>query len=290
MIKKGIILAGGHGTRMSPLTKAVNKQLLPIYDKPLIYYPLSILMLSKIKDILIIVNKGQLSQYKKLLQNGNRLGIKITFLEQEYPKGLPDAFILGEKFINNQNVALILGDNFFYGQSLSEKLLSSKKLSNGAKVFLHKVSKPELYGVAKIDSKNKIVGIKEKPKKYYSDFAITGLYYFDKKVVQYAKKLKPSKRKELEITDLLKKYLYNGKLSAEIIGRGGAWLDTGSIEDFYKTSNFVESVENRQGFKIACLEEISLNNDWIKKKDILNAIKFYGNCNYSKYLKNLISK
>jgi len=290
MIKKGIILAGGHGARMSPLTKAVNKQLLPIYDKPLIYYPLSILMLSKIRDILIIVNKGQLSQYKKLLQNGKNLGLKINFIEQDYPKGLPDAFILGEKFIGKENVALILGDNFFYGQSLSEKLLQSKKLKNGAKVFLHKVNKPELYGVAKINNKNKIIGIKEKPKKHYSDYAITGLYCFDNKVINYAKNLKPSKRNEIEITDLLKKYLSKKKLSAEIIGRGGAWLDTGSIEDFYKTSNFVSSVENRQGFKIACLEEISFNNNWIKKRDILNAIKFYGNCNYSKYLKNLISK
>ncbi len=290
MIKKGIILAGGHGTRMSPLTKVVNKQLLPIYDKPLIYYPLSILMLSKIRDILIIVNKGQLSQYKKLLQNGKNLGLKITFIEQNYPKGLPDAFILGEKFIGKENVALILGDNFFYGQSLSEKLLQSKKLINGAKVFLHKVNKPELYGVAKINNKNKIIGIKEKPKKHYSDYAITGLYYFDNKVIKYARNLKPSKRNEIEITDLLKKYLSNKKLSAEIIGRGGAWLDTGSIEDFYKTTSFVSSVENRQGFKIACLEEISFNNKWIKKRNVLNAIKFYGNCDYSKYLKNLISK
>ena len=290
MINKGIILAGGKGTRMSPLTKAVNKQLLPIYDKPLIFYPLSILMLSKIKDILIIVNKGQLVQYKKLLQNGNNLGLKISFIEQNYPKGLPDAFILGEKFIGNENVALILGDNFFYGQSLTEKLLQSKKLKNGAKVFLHKVSRPELYGVAKINNRNKIIGIKEKPKKYYSDFAITGLYYFDNKVIKYAKSLKPSKRNEIEITDLLKKYLSHRKLFAEIIGRGGAWLDTGSIEDFYKTSNFVSSIENRQGFKIACIEEIAFNNKWINKKDILNAIKFYGNCEYSKYLKNLISK
>ena len=289
MIKKGIILSGGMGTRMSPLTKVVNKQLLPIYDKPLIYYPLSILMLAKIKDILIIVNKGQLNLYKRLLQNGKNLGIKITFIEQKYPKGLPDAFILGEKFIGKENVALILGDNFFYGQSLSGKLLESKKLKNGAKVFLHRVSKPELYGIAKINKKNKIVSIKEKPRKYISNFAITGLYFFDNKVIKFAKNLKPSRRNELEITDLLKKYLSDKKLSAEIIGRGGAWLDTGSIEDFYKTSNFVSSIENQQGFKIACLEEISLNNNWIKKKEILNAIKFYGNCNYSKYLKNLIS-
>ena len=257
MIKKGIILAGGKGTRMSPLTKAVNKQLLPIYDKPLIFYPLSILMLAKIKDIMIIVNKGQLHQYKKIFPDGKRLGINLTFKEQSAPKGLPDAFILGEKFINNQNVALILGDNFFYGQYLSKKLQECTKLKNGAKVLLHRVTNPEKYGVAKVKN-NKILLIKEKPKKFISDLAITGLYFFDKKVVNFAKQLKPSKRNELEITDLLNKYKNNKKLSADYIGRGGAWLDTGSLEDFYKTSNFVSAIENRQGFKIACLEEIAL--------------------------------
>tara|TARA_B100000965_G_scaffold104313_1_gene85894 strand:- start:1251 stop:2114 length:864 start_codon:yes stop_codon:yes gene_type:complete len=287
MIKKGIILSGGMGTRMSPLTKAVNKQLLPIYDKPLIFYPLSILMLSKIKDILIIVNKGQLNQYKKILPDGKKLGIKITYKEQSSPKGLPDAFILGEKFIGKNNVALILGDNFFYGQYLSKKLLDCVKLKNGAKVLLHRVSKPEKYGVAKVKN-NKIVFIKEKPKKFVSDLAITGLYFFDNKVVNFAKKLKPSKRKELEITDLLNKYKKINKLSADYIGRGGAWLDTGSIDDFYKTTNFVSAIENRQGFKIACLEEIALLNKWIKKKQIKEAIKFYGNCEYSNYLKKLI--
>ena len=287
MIKKGIILSGGMGTRMSPLTKAVNKQLLPIYDKPLIFYPLSILMLSKIKDILIIVNKGQLSQYKKILPDGKKLGIKITYKEQISPKGLPDAFILGEKFIGKNNVALILGDNFFYGQYLSKKLLDCVKLKSGAKVLLHRVSKPEKYGVAKV-KKNKITFIKEKPKKFVSDLAITGLYFFDNRVVKFAKKLKPSKRKELEITDLLNKYKKINKLSADYIGRGGAWLDTGSIDDFYKTTNFVSAIENRQGFKIACLEEIALNNKWIKKKNIKSAIKFYGKCDYSNYLKKLI--
>ena len=287
MIKKGIILSGGMGTRMSPLTKAVNKQLLPIYDKPLIFYPLSILMLSKIKDILIIVNKGQLNQYKKILPDGKKLGIKITYKEQSSPKGLPDAFILGEKFIGKNNVALILGDNFFYGQYLSKKLLDCVKLKNGAKVLLHRVSKPEKYGVAKVKN-NKIVFIKEKPKKFVSDLAITGLYFFDNKVVNFAKKLKPSKRKELEITDLLNKYKKINKLSADYIGRGGAWLDTGAIDDFYKTTNFVSAIENRQGFKIACLEEIALLNKWIKKKQIKEAIKFYGNCEYSNYLKKLI--
>ena len=279
MIKKGIILSGGKGTRMSPLTKAVNKQLLPIYDKPLIYYPLSILMLAKIKDILIIVNKGELDQYKKLLPNGDNLGIKISYAEQDKPKGLPDAFILGEKFIGKSGVSLILGDNFFYGQYLSEKLKSSIKLKNGAKVFLHKVKSPEKYGVAKV-KKNKITSIKEKPKKYVSDLAITGLYFFDNDVVKYSKKLKPSKRGELEITDLLNKYRKKNKLSADYIGRGGAWLDTGSISDYYKTSNFVSAIENRQGFKVACIEEIALLNGWISKKNIKNSIKIYGNSEY----------
>ena len=206
MIKKGIILAGGMGTRMSPLTKAVNKQLLPIYDKPLIFYPLSILMLSKIKNILIIVNKGQLDQYKKIIPDGKRLGINITYKEQSSPKGLPDAFILGEKFIGKDNISLILGDNFFYGQNLSSMLMKCTKLTKGAKIILHKVLKPNLYGVAKINSVKQITSIKEKPKKFVSDLAITGLYFFDNKVINYAKSLKPSKRGELEITDLLNKY------------------------------------------------------------------------------------
>ena len=287
MIKKGIILAGGMGTRMSPLTKAVNKQLLPIYDKPLIFYPLSILMLAKIKKILIIVNTGQLSQYKNLLGDGCNLGIKITYKEQSKPRGLPDAFILGQDFIKKDNIALILGDNFFYGQSLTKTLLECVKLKHGAKVILHKVINPEKFGVAKIKNK-KIVSIKEKPKKFISNLAITGLYFFDNKVINLSKSLKPSKRKELEITDLLNKYRQRNKLTAEYIGRGGAWLDTGSIEDFYKTSAFVSAIENRQGLKIACLEEIALSNNWISKKDILNSIKFYGNCDYSNYLKNLI--
>ena len=289
MIKKGIILAGGMGTRMSPLTKAVNKQLLPIYDKPLIYYPLSILMLAKIRDILIIVNKGQLNQYKKLFPERKNLGINIVFKEQDKPKGLPDAFILGEKFINNSSTAMILGDNFFYGQNLSKLLTECAKLKYGAKIVLHSVKNPQLFGVAKINNKNKNISkIIEKPKKFISNYAITGLYFFDKKVVNYAKKLKPSKRGELEIIDLINQYKKTKKLSAEFIGRGGAWLDTGSINDYYKTSAFVQAVENRQGFKIACLEEIALLNKWINKKDINDAISFYGNCEYSIYLKRLI--
>ena len=212
MIKKGIILAGGMGTRMSPLTKAVNKQLLPIYDKPLIFYPLSILMLANIRDILIIVNKGQLDQYKKILPDGENLGIKISYKEQDKPRGLPDAFIIGEKFIKNNNVALILGDNFFYGQNLTKNLISNSKLENGARVLLHKVLNPELFGVAKLNKQKKIIYIKEKPKKFVSNYAITGLYFFDKNVVKYSKKLKPSKRGELEITDLLNIYRKKKKI------------------------------------------------------------------------------
>ena len=288
MISKGIILAGGLGTRMSPLTKAVNKQLLPIHDKPLIFYPLSILMLSNIKDILIIVNKGQLDQYKKIIPNGKNLGIKIRYEEQDKPRGLPDAFILGEKFINKKNVALILGDNFFYGQNLTKNLINNSKLKIGAKILLHKVINPESFGVAKINSKNKVVSIREKPKKFFSDYAITGLYFFDKNVSKYSKTLKPSKRNELEIVDLLNIYKKKNILRADFIGRGGAWLDTGSINDFYKTSAFVQAIENQQGLKIACLEEIAFIKKWINKKNILNQIKFYGNCEYSNYLKKIL--
>ena len=288
MIRKGIILAGGYGTRMSPLTKAVNKQLLPIYDKPLIYYPLSVLMLAGIKKILIIVNEGQLPQFKKILQDGSRFGVKISYAEQKKPKGLPDAFLLGEKFIGKEKVALILGDNFFYGQSLTNKLKKCIKLSSGCKILLHPVKKPELFGVATLGKRNKIRFIKEKPRSSNSNLAITGLYFFDNNVISLSKSLKPSKRKELEIVDLLNKYKKKNQLSAELLGRGGAWLDTGSIEDFYNTSAFVSALENRQGFKIACLEEIALKYNWITKKHLKNAINFYGNCIYSNYLKKLV--
>jgi glucose-1-phosphate thymidylyltransferase len=287
MIKKAIILAGGTGSRMSPITKAVNKQLLPLYDKPLLYYPLSILMLAKIRDILIIVNKGQIDQFKKILPNGKNLGIKITYAEQKKPKGLPEAFIIGEKFIGNSSVALILGDNFFFGQNLTKKLIECTNLSRGAKVFLHPVKNPSLYGVATINKEKKIINIVEKPKRTKSNLAVTGLYFFDNKVVNMSKNLKPSKRKEIEIVDLLNKYKNKKQLSAEIIGRGGAWLDTGSIKDFNNTSNFVATIENRQGFKIGCIEEVALNNKWIGKNQIKKAVNFYGNCEYSRYLENI---
>ena len=276
------------GTRMSPLTKAVNKQLLPLYDKPLIYYPLSILMLAGIKDILIIVNTGQLHQFKKIFPEKNNLGVKISYKEQKKPRGLPDAFIIGENFIGKDNVALILGDNFFYGQNLTEKLKNNVGLKNGARVFLHPVKNPNLYGVATIDKKNKIIKIIEKPKNTKSNLAVTGLYFFDNNVVKYSKSLKFSKRNEIEITDLLNIYKGNKKLKADFIGRGGAWLDTGNIKDYYSASNFISTIEERQGLKIGCLEEIAFKKGWIKKMDILKAVKFYGNCDYSNYLKNLI--
>ena len=289
MIKKGIILAGGMGTRMSPLTKAVNKQLLPVYDKPLVYYPLSVLMLAGIKDILIIVNKGQVEQFKKVLPDGKNLGIKIQYKEQDKPRGLPDAFVVGEKFIGKKSVALILGDNFFYGQSLTKQLRDCTRIKSGAKIFLHPVKNPSLYGVATINKYNKITGIIEKPKKPKSNLAVTGLYFFDNKVINFSKSLKPSKRKEIEIVDLLNKYKKNKKLNAELLGRGGTWLDTGSISDFNKTSNFVATIENRQGFKIGCIEEIAFRNKWITKTHLKRSITFYGNCLYSKYLNAIMN-
>ena len=289
MIKKGIILAGGMGTRMSPLTKAVNKQLLPLYDKPLIYYPLSVLMLAGIKKILIIVNKGQLNQFRKILPEKNNLGISLEYKEQIRPGGLPEAFTIGEKFINNDSVSLILGDNFFYGQSLTKILKKNINLNSGAKIFIHPVKNPQLYGVATLNKNNKVSKLIEKPKKTNSNLAVTGLYFFDNKVVEITKKLKRSKRGELEIIDLLNIYKRKNKLKAELIGRGGSWLDTGNIKDFNDASNFIATIESRQGLKIACLEEIALKNNWIKAKQLKDSIKFYGNCDYSKYLKSLIN-
>ena len=287
MIKKGIILAGGSGTRLSPLTKSVNKQLLPINDKPMIFYPLSVMMLANIRDILLIVNPGQMDNFRNLLGNGNRFGIKINYIVQDKPRGLPDAFVLGKKFIKNQNVALILGDNFFYGQSLAKILEKSSQHKSGAKIFLKEVSKPENYGVAKIKN-NKIIKIIEKPVNFISNQAITGLYFFDKNVVKFSEKLKPSKRGEVEITDLIKKYLKSKKLNFEQIGRGAIWSDAGKIKDLNNVSNYVKSVEEVQGIKIACLEEIAYKKKWINTKNISQSVKFYGNSDYSIYLKQLL--
>ena len=286
MIKKGIILAGGFGTRLSPLTKAVNKQLLPIHDKPMIFYPLSIMMLANIKVILMIVNPGQIENFKNLLGNGSRFGIKIIYKVQSKPRGLPDAFNLGKSFIGGDNVALILGDNFFYGQSLTKKLEKSSTHKIGATIFLKEVLNPKNYGVATIRN-NKIEKIVEKPKKFVSNKAITGLYFFDKNVCKFAKKLKPSNRGELEITDLINEYKKNNMLKYELIGRGAIWSDAGKMNDLTNVSNYVKSVEEVQGIKIACLEEISLLKKWIDRKRIKQNIKFYGNCEYSNYLKKL---
>jgi len=287
MIKKGIILAGGTGSRLSPLTKVTNKQLLPLYDKPLIFYPLSILMLAGIRDVLIITNPNEDINFKKILGNGSSFGIKIQYLAQQKPNGLPEAFIIGEKFINKQNVALILGDNFFYGQGFTKRLKNKTKIKSGSTIFTYQVNNPEDYGIVEMQN-NKIIKIKEKPKKSKSNLAITGLYFFDKNVVNFSKKLKPSKRKELEIVDLLNKYLEIKKLKVEFMGRGSAWLDTGNVESLFETSQFISSIEKRQGLKIACLEEIALNNKWINNSIIKKQINFYGNCNYSTYLKKLI--
>ncbi len=287
MIKKGIILAGGKGSRLSPLTKVINKQLLPLYDKPLIYYPLSILMLSGIRDVLIITNPDEDKNFKNILGNGLNFGIKIQYIEQKKPNGLPEAFIIGEKFINKENIALILGDNFFYGQGFTKRLKEKTKIKSGATIFTYQVNNPQDYGVAEIKN-NRVFSIEEKPRKPKSNHAITGLYFFDKNVTNYSKTLKPSKRGELEITDLLNKYLKKRRLNSVFMGRGSAWLDTGSIENFFESSQFISSIEKRQGLKIACLEEIALNNKWINKSHIKKQIKFYGNCDYSKYLKKII--
>ena len=288
MIKKGIILAGGKGTRLSPLTKIINKQLLPLYDKPLIFYPLSVMMLAGIREVLIITNSGQKKLFQNILGNGSGLGIKINYEEQKKPNGLPEAFIIGEKFINNDDVALILGDNFFYGQGFTNRIKDCINNNDGATIFTYIVNNPSDYGIAELNKNNEIIKITEKPKKSNSKFAITGLYLFDNQVVKLSKKLKPSKRNELEIVDLIRKYLQQKRLKAEFIGRGSAWLDTGTIENLNETSQFIASIERRQGLKIGCLEEIAYNNKWIAKNKLIKAIKFYGNCSYSDYLKNLL--
>jgi glucose-1-phosphate thymidylyltransferase len=289
LIKKGIILAGGTGSRLSPATKAVNKQLMLLYDKPVIYYPLSVLMLSGIKDILIIVNNGQINNFKKLLGNGKNFGIKINYLEQNKPTGIPEAFIIGEKFINKENVALILGDNFFYGQSLGENLKNiSKEFKTGCNIFLKKVKNPSQFGVAQI-KQNKIIKIIEKPKNKISNEAITGLYFFDKNVSKFCKTLKKSKRGETEITDLIKKYK-NYRIKFTKLGIGSIWSDTGTVEDMHEVSKYIASIDRIQNFKIACLEEIALIKNWISRKNLINNLKKENiNNEYSKYLKNIVN-
>ncbi len=288
MIKKAIILAGGSGSRLRPITFSINKHLIPIYDKPLIYYPLSLMMLIGIRDFLLIINKDEKKLFYNLLGNGKHLGINIKYEEQKKPNGIPEAFILGEKFIKKNKIALILGDNIFYGQGLVEIIKKSKKFNSGAKIFTYPVQNPKDFGVVEFKNK-KISKILEKPKKTNSNLAITGLYFFDKNVINVAKKLKPSNRNETEIVDILNYYLKNKKLNINYLGRGSAWLDTGTIKNNLSSSNFVSVIEERQNYKIACIEEIAFKNKWINKKNLKDIIKKMGKCEYSKYLKNILN-
>lgn len=286
--KKGIILAGGLGTRLDPITRLMSKQLLPIFDKPMIYYPLSVLMLGNIRDIMIISTPYDIHLYQKLFGDGSNLGIKISYTIQNKPKGIAECFLLCEEFIGNDSVCLILGDNFFYGQGLSEKLINASKRNIGATIFIYKVMNPNNFGVIKYDKTKKPIKIVEKPSKYISQDAVTGIYFFDSKVVDFSKQLKPSKRGELEIVDILNKYLKLKDIFIEVLGRGFSWLDTGTAENLLDTSYFVKTIQNRQNLKIACLEEISFKKKWINKKKIMNLIKQYPHSDYNEYLKNLV--
>ena len=287
MINKGIILAGGTGTRLNPITISVSKQLMPIYDKPMIYYPLSTLMQAKIKDILIITTPHDQALFRKLLSDGKQLGINISYAIQTQPNGIAESFIIGEKFIKNDPVALILGDNIFYGYQLDKILIKNKK-SNLSTIFGYQVNKPESYGVVEISRDNKVKKIVEKPKKPKSNYAVTGMYFYDKNVVSYAKKLKPSARGELEITDLNNIYLKRNNLKFQLLDSGIAWLDTGTHENLLNAQNFISVVQKRQGIMIGCPEEIAFKNKWIDKKQIKNNLKNYKNSDYEAYLKKFL--
>ena len=289
MIKKAIILCGGTGSRMFPLTHSINKQLLPVYDKPMFYYPLSLMMLCGIKEYIFIINQGQEQNFRKVLGDPDDLGIKVEFVVQKNPKGLPDAFLITKELIKNQSIAMILGDNFFYGNMLSPLIKKSFKIKNGCNIYVYPSNKTSSYGVVEFDKKNNIKKIIEKPKKTKSNQIITGLYIFDKKVFEFSNKLKPSKRNELEIVDLINIYKYQKKLNVIKLGRGSAWMDVGNFSDLQSASNFIQNVENRQNYKIGCIEEVAFNNKWINKERITNRIKLFKNTDYSKYLKNLIS-
>ena len=289
MTRKGIILAGGKGTRLYPLTKAVSKQLLPVYDKPMIYYPLSTLMLSEIREILIITTHEELDRYKNLLGDGSNIGINLEFMVQKDPLGLAHAFIIGKEFIGNSPCALILGDNVFYGSDISNILLKANKDDNGATIFAYHVNNPKDYGVVNIGDNKEIISIEEKPKNPKSNFAVTGLYFYDNDVVEFASKLKPSERGELEITDINKIYLENKNLKLEILKRGYAWLDAGNHDSLLEASQFISTIEKRQGLKVACLEEIALSKKWITRQFLENSIKDLKNENYKSYLKKLLN-
>tara|TARA_B100000902_G_scaffold399952_1_gene473925 strand:- start:3144 stop:4007 length:864 start_codon:yes stop_codon:yes gene_type:complete len=286
---KGIILAGGSGSRLFPLTSSVSKQLLPIYDKPMIFYSLSVLMLAGIKDIMIISTPDDLPLYQKLLKEGKHLGVNICYAIQNHPNGIAEAFIIGEKFIGNDPVCLILGDNIFYGDQFSQFLHKVRKNLNGATIFGYRVKNPKEFGIIELDEKNNPISIQEKPKKPKSNYAVTGLYFYDKNVISFAKTLKPSARGELEITEINNLYLKENKLTVRLLGRGFAWLDTGTHENLIEASQFIHTVEKRQGLKIACIEEISLLNNWISPKDLKELTKKMPNSSYKEYLINLIS-
>ena len=286
---KGIILAGGSGTRLYPLTKAISKQIIPIYDKPMIYYPLSVLMLANIREILIISTKRDLPIFENLLGNGRDFGIKLEYKIQDKPNGLAEAFIVGEKFIKNDNVCLILGDNIFYGSGFSGLLEEVTSLKKGAVIFGYPVKDPRAYGVVEFDKNGKAISLEEKPENPKSNYAIPGLYFYDNTVISKAKTLKPSNRGELEITAINKKYLKESKLNVKKFGRGIAWLDTGTPEGLLEASNFVEVIQKRQGFYIACLEEIAYQKNWISKEHLLHKINELKNCDYKVYLKNLLN-
>lgn len=287
---KGIILAGGTGSRLHPITKGVSKHLLPVYDKPMIYYPLSVLMLAGIKDILIITKPEDKSSFIRLLGDGSAYGIKISYAEQPNPEGLVQAFIIGEEFIENDSVCLALGDNIFWGQGFSNILKRAANRNNGASVFGYQVKNPHQFGVVSFDKNKKAISLEEKPINPQSNFAVTGLYFYDNDVIEMAKQVKPSNRGELEITTLNKMYMERGDLNVEVLGRGFAWLDTGTHESLLEAAMFVETIEKRQGYKIACIEEIAWNNDWIKDQKVRNAGKAISKNSYGRYLLGLIEK